>query len=104
MSADIYITNCCAGHGHNITHNLGQMFRAAGLDWRDYKDADPEVTALALGRNVREALSLMRSDPERFRQFDAPNGWGTYEHALQFLEELAASCERHPDGKVGVSL
>lgn len=105
MSADISIAadQCCSAHWHNITHNLGPMFRAAGVDWRRYQD-DPSLTAGDLAADIRAALTQMRENPTHFKGFDASNGWGTYGQALPFLQRLLVDCERHPDGTVEVSL
>jgi len=43
---------------------------------------------------------LLISDPERFRKFDAPNGWGRYDHLVEFVKEYLAACEANPDADV----
>ena len=44
---------------------------------------------------LRAGLALLRSDPDRFKQFNASNGWGLYKHFVPFVEECLAACE-HP--------
>ena len=89
----------------NITHNLTAMASAAGIYqhlWR------PNEVGVVRGKDLIKPLqigvALMKSDPERFKAFDAENGWGTYEQFIPWLEELLTGCVEHPDAKVGVSV
>ena len=73
--------------------------------------------ALALGRPIRsldgmlagdvipvlEAATLaMHSDPAKFRALNPPNGWGSYEGALESLCWLLEMCKEHPKAKVEI--
>ena len=104
MSADIYLhaDNCCSAHNHNVTHNLGPMFREAGVDWHDYENGDRSAAFLAV--ECSTALGALVDYPERFRAMNPPNGWGTYEGAVAFLARLIIDCAKHPEAKVEVSL
>jgi hypothetical protein len=51
---------------------------------------------------LRAGLELLRSDPERFKKFNAPNGWGLYEHFVPWVAEYLAACEENPDAEVHV--
>lgn len=108
MSADIYIEsdNCCAAHDHNITHNLAPMFRAAGVDWHDYYEHDGNGgrTAAEMLPEVVLAYWRLSDDPDYYRQFNPPNGWGDLECAVEFLRRLTLDLAKHPDGIVRVSL
>jgi len=100
---------CSCGHAHTtkqqpelfsggVTHNLGSMARAAGIYdvlWRcEYKKARDLIEPLTVG------LRLLTSDPKRFHQYDAPNGWGTYENLVSFVQKLVDGCEEHPDAEI----
>lgn len=39
----------------------------------------------------------------RFRAYDSPNGWGTYDNFVPWLEKYLAACEEYPDAEVRVS-
>jgi len=67
----------------NITHNLNKMAMEAGIYqhlWR------PERLGITKAKELIEplttGLALMKGDRPRFEAFNAPNGWGTYEHFI----------------------
>lgn len=88
----------------NITHNLNQMAREAGIygvlwrpDEHGYKKGADIVPALENG------LSLLKSDRPRFEKFNAPNGWGMYEHFVPFVEKYLDACRANPEAEIHVS-
>ena len=85
----------------NITHNLGKMAEAAGIYqcmWRpeelNITKAQDLIVPLALG------LSKLKSNPDEFRQYDSPNGWGKYENLVNFVEQYLQACIANPDANV----
>ena len=83
----------------NVTYNLSPMLRAAGLPpWESFKGA-PASEAGGVFRSVAERL---RAAPERFEALNPPNGWGTYEGAVEALEQLAEVCAAHPRARLAV--
>lgn len=124
MSLDVYLTSeprtvAChcseCGHKHtredreslysaNITHNLNRMAEAAGIYMHLWRPDEIGVThARDLIEPLRAGLALLRSDPARFEQFNAPNGWGLYKHFVPFVAGYLAACEESPDAFVRVS-
>lgn len=101
MSLDFYVKTKCCGislGNCNITHNLIGMFRVAGLYevlWHGDGKVAGEVLPL-----LRAGYEMMSNDPERFRAFDSPNGWGTYGGAMSFLRSVIDLCEEHPQGVI----
>jgi hypothetical protein len=116
MSLDLYLESKemreveCAcpecGHSHkkmektiyytsNITHNLTAMFNAAGVYqilWRgDGLMAGEQVEKL------EKALKEMKENPEKFKRYDSPNGWGLYVHAVPWLAEVVQACKDYPE-------
>lgn len=88
----------------NITHNLGKMAAEAGIYkhlW--YPDEIGVTRAAQLIEPLRDGLALLKSDPDRFRAFNATNGWGLYENFVPFVEGYLSACEAHPTATVGVS-
>jgi hypothetical protein len=107
----------------NITHNLGEMAEKTGIYkavWRPHRlkpdynildgnwDAEHEyeknciTLAKEISSIISEGLKLMKSDPERFKKFDSPNGWGTYKDFIPWLEKYLEALENNPDSIVEV--
>ncbi len=88
----------------NITHNLSQMAVQAGI-YNDLwcPDHEPQLERAAqLIPGLTKGLELLRSKPEFFKQFDAKNGWGTYEQFVPWVERYLQACKDYPDAKVSV--
>ena len=103
VSLDVTLTAVrpTAVYTRNITHNLNAMASEAGIYKHLWRPDEIEVTKAAqLIEPLRAGLALLISDPERFRKFDAPNGWGRYEHFVEFVKEYLAACEANPDADV----
>lgn len=91
-------------YGANITHNLTLMAREAELYHYLWHPEKLNITKAAqLIPGLRIGLAALRADPNRFRQFNPENGWGTYEGLVKFVEKYLAACEEYPDAEVSVS-
>lgn len=106
MSLDIYLTAMrpTTVFDRNITHNLGLMAKEAGIYdalWRP--DEHGIELAVQMIEPLTKGLERLKADEAHFRQFDAPNGWGRYEHLISFTEQVLAACADNPDATVGVS-
>lgn len=106
MSLDVSLTEVRPTEIYwaNITHNLGRMAAAAGI----YKELwRPEEIGITKASQLIEPLSAgldrLKAKPDRFRLFDAPNGWGRYEHFVPFVEQYLAACRENPEATVNVS-
>lgn len=106
MSLDVYlmVTKPTEVYSSNITHNLGKMAQEAGLYdvlWR------PEENGLEVAADLipmlKDGLEKLRSNPDYYRQFNPPNGWGSYETLVRFVEEYLAACVEDPNALVEVS-
>jgi hypothetical protein len=88
----------------NITHNLATMAIEAGIYdavWRP--DENGIERAADIATVLEPALRDMKHRPAHYAQFDSPNGWGTYEDFLPWIEEYLAACLSCPDAVVDVS-
>lgn len=120
MSADWWLEGLPDGEEAewNLTYNLNRMLFAAGWHWGD--DPQPPQTsfpnstvwpsAILQGMragDVHEKLAgvvvALRNDPQGFREFNPPNGWGSYEDCLEQMQSFLAAVERWPDARIGVS-
>lgn len=106
MSLDVYLTHTqpTTVYDANITHNLGKMADEAGIYKHLWRPDEIGITkAEQLIEPLRSGLALLKSDPERFKKFDAENGWGLYIHFVPFVEKYLQACEEYPDAEVSVS-
>ena len=104
MSLDISLICKECGRGcyeGNVTHNLGGMANAAGVYdclWRapenGFKDAQQLVYP------IEKAILSMEENPEKFKIFNPPNGWGNYNGFLEWLKELVTSCKEYPNARI----
>lgn len=59
----------------NFTRNVSIMWREAGADIATFHGKTAGECAPILGA----AIEVLKADPERFKKYDAPNKWGTYD-------------------------
>jgi len=110
MSLDIYLIDPTSTYDTqelywaNITHNLGEMAEKAGIYkalWR------PEEIDAIYSKDiidiVEKGLYDLKQRPEYFKQFNSPNGWGTYKHFVPFVEEYLKALKEYPESKIEVS-
>jgi len=121
MSLDIYLRSgkkiaqeCChcgskykteeEGYWANITHNLGQMADAAGIYEALWRPEELKIKkAKKLIPLLEEGLRKLKEDPEKYKKFNSPNGWGMYEHFVPFVENYLNACKENPESIVSVS-
>ncbi len=106
MSLDVMLTRTQPTRvfSANITHNLGEMAEEAGIYKHLWRPEEIGIsTAAQLIEPLKAGIALMESDPERFKKFNAPNGWGMYEHFMPWLHKYLETCEQYPDATVEVS-
>jgi hypothetical protein len=87
----------------DITHNLNDMAKAAGIYkhlWR------PDEVGVKLAADLIEPLRIglekLKADPEKYKQYNPDNGWGDYEDLVEFVENYLEACERYPQAAVRV--
>lgn len=106
MSLDVMLTAVrpTEVYSRNITHNLNKMAMEAGIYqhlWR------PEELGITVAKDLIEPLALgldkLKADPEHYKKFNSPNGWGMYEHFVPFVEDYLEACRANPDATVEIS-
>lgn len=103
MSLDfsLYKTQPTEVFSGNATHNLGRMWHKAGIHDALYESKDKLASSIILF--LEAGLEKMKAEPDEYRKLNAPNGWGTYEGAIRFLEEVISACKEYPDAKIYIS-
>ena len=108
----------------NITHNLGEMAKEAGIYealWRPYRlrvdfseylayansEEEFENTCLVLSKDivdlVQAGLNDLRERPNHFKQFNSKNGWGLYRNFVPFVENYLNALKRNPNAQIKIS-
>lgn len=106
MSLDVILTAVRPTEVYwaNITHNLNKMAMEAGIYEALWRPEEIGVTkAVELIEPLTVGLEKLKADPEHYEQFNAPNGWGMYEHFVPFVEKYLEACKENPDADVNVS-
>jgi hypothetical protein len=105
MSLDVYLTKDGQEvYWTNITHNLGKMAARAGIYRALWYPEEDVKTAKDLIEPLTDGLALLRANEAFFRRFDAPNGWGVYEHFVPFVAKYLDACVNNPDAEVRASI
>ncbi len=52
---------------------------------------------------LQYGLSFLKENPGYFKQFNPPNGWGSYETLVEFVREYLEACKRYPTATIEVS-
>ena len=88
----------------NITHNLGKMAMEAGIYQHLWRPEEIGIThARQLIEPLREGVARMKADPEYFKKFSSPNGWGMYEDFVPWVDHYLVACMDNPDAEIRVS-
>ena len=88
----------------NITHNLGDMARKAGIYealWRP-----EEINAVKAGEIIElleDGLESLKKGPEYYETFNSPNEWGMYKNFVPFVEKYLDACKEYPSATIEVS-
>ena len=93
---------------NNITSNLCKMADEAGIYtalWHpdDLSGDGSFPTAGELIPLLENGLKKLKEEPSYYRQFNSPNGWGTYDNFVPFVEKVLNACKQHPKATVETS-
>ena len=110
LDVDLMVTQPVSVYSGNITHNLGAMAGAVVLSngmtlydvlWR------PDEHEFKFARDVVDLLdegwNILLSDPEKYKQFNPENGWGSYDGLEKFIYNYRNACWNNPDAELRVS-
>lgn len=106
MSLDVYleVVRPTKIYARNITHNLNKMAGEAGIYEHLWRPEEIGVTkAQQLIEPLRAGLARLLAEPERYKAFNPPNKWGSYEGLVEFVTEYIGACEENADADVRVS-
>jgi hypothetical protein len=84
----------------NITYNLSEMWRAAGLPYSEDIEGKPAREMLP---RLETGLAALRAEPARFEAMNPPNKWGSYAGLLDFTTRLIDAAREYPEAIVTAS-
>lgn len=88
----------------NITHNLNVMAKEAGIYQELWRPEELDITtAKQLIEPLTIGLKKLKDNPVYYKQFDAPNGWGIYDHFVPFVEHYLDACISNKEAIINVS-
>lgn len=106
MSLDFYLEyeideNVFEVFKNNITHNLTKMAKEVGLYealW--HPDKIGATYAVEIIPNLITGYNELIKYPDKYKAFDSPSGWGTYEHFVPFVKTVLDACVKYPSAKI----
>jgi hypothetical protein len=88
----------------NVTHNLNEMAAGAGIYEHLWRPDEIGISKAAqLIEPLKDGLALLQSEPDRFKAFNPPNGWGSYDGFVHWVARYLEACCQFPDAEVSVS-
>jgi len=85
----------------NITHNLNKMASEAGIYealW--HPDRLGAVYAKDIIPVLLAGYNELVENPETYKVFNNPDGWGMYEHFVPFVKKVLDACVQYPSAKI----
>ena len=75
----------------NITWNVGTMIRkATGLEWRNCENNGLVKDIIPF---IEKGYGELTKHPEKYKQYESPNGWGTINGTIHFFEKIIRAWE-----------
>ncbi len=85
----------------DITHNLNEMAQAVGLHdilW------NPEKISITVASQVilplEKGIKELEANPDKYKAYNPPNGWGSYEDFVSFCKSVLQKCREYPDAVI----
>ncbi len=110
LDVDLIMVEPVSKYSGNITHNLGDMADAVVLSngltlyqvlWR------PDEHELKFAREISDLLdegwNILLADPEKYKNYNPPNGWGSYDGLCNFVYKYRNACWDNPDAELRIS-
>ncbi len=85
----------------NITHNLNEMGKAVGLYevlW--YPEKIGITIASQMTLPIEKGIKELETNPDKYKAYNPPNGWGSYEEFVNFCKSVLQKCREYPDAVI----
>ncbi|WP_286861656.1 hypothetical protein [Proteiniphilum sp. UBA5510] len=85
----------------NITHNLHVMAKEVGLYEVLWHPERKEITSASqMVTPLEKGIEKLEANPDKYKTFNPPNGWGNYEYFVSFCKSVLQKCHEYPDAVV----
>ncbi|KAA6331536.1 hypothetical protein EZS27_019865 [termite gut metagenome] len=88
----------------NITHNLNKMAKEVGLYEVLWK---PEIIGITIASQMipflEKGLKELEANLDKYKAFNPPNGFGSYEDFVGFCKSVLHNCHEYPDAVIEAS-
>jgi chromosome segregation ATPase len=89
----------------NITHNLNKMAEAVGLYEVLWQPKEIGITTASQMIPILEkGIKELEANPEKYKTFNPPNGWGNCDNLLDFCRSVLHWCREYPDAVIEASV
>lgn len=116
---DVGVMDIEQSDSYNITHNLTNMaskcvikFNENGylqkqislydLLWRPFDNGFTKNNKIYL-KTLLKLYQELENNPEKYKQYEAENDWGTYHWLLNFVKNVVDLCMEHKDWYINIS-
>jgi hypothetical protein len=115
MSLDITLTQLqpVSVFDTNITHNLGKMASQVQIEWNGISCTlyqvlwRPDELGFTQASEISELLDFgwneLLANPEKFKEYNPPNGWGNYDNLCNFVYQYRNACWDNPNAQIEIS-
>lgn len=79
----------------NITYNVCEMLEVAFGE--DHLKKWNDLSCDKFFKDLEKGYIDMIKNPKRYKKYDSPNGWGTYETTLSSIKELYENIQRYAE-------
>jgi hypothetical protein len=88
----------------NITHNLSEMAREVKLYEVLWSPEEIGITtASQMIPLLEKEIIELEADPNKYKAFNPPNGYGSYENFVSFCKSVLGKCHEYPDAVIEAS-
>ena len=95
MDQWVYVGDSWVSHTSNTAAMMKEVCGSYPSDWDGRRCADMYPVLM-------QGASLLLQYPQRYRQFEPGNGWGTVESTAKFLRRIADNCDKFPTAVIEV--
>ena len=89
---------------YNVTHNMNNLAKAVGLYQVLWSPEEVGIkTASQMIEPLEKGIKELTANPDKYKEYNPPNGWGSYDIFVSFCRSVLSTCKDNPDAIIEVS-